>query len=67
MEYLSVSRTYHVDPLTHKKRSIPWKRTLFITLRPGKELWEAIKKAIPNAIDTYMFLPPLIKYLEELQ
>ncbi len=67
LEHISISKAFATDPTTNRKRSTPWKRTLFITLRPGKELYALLEEKLPTSIDNYMKLEPLLAFLEELK
>ena len=67
LEHISVSRAFNVDPLTHRKRSVPWKRTLFITLRPGKELFSYLQDKLFEEEEKYLPIPILLGILENVK
>jgi len=63
LEHVSISKAFDTDPMTSRKRSVPWKRTIFVTLRPGKDLYAQLAEALPDAVENYMPLDTLLKYL----
>ena len=67
LEHISISKAFATDPTTTRKRSVPWKRTLFITLRPGRELYALLVEKLPSAQENYRELDTLITVLEELK
>jgi hypothetical protein len=67
LEHISVSKAFDTDPMTNRKRSVPWKRTIFVTLRPGKEFYDLMAKSLPSAVENYMPLDTLLEYLGGLK
>ena len=67
LEHVSISKAFDTDPTTSRKRPIPWKRTLFITLRPGRELYEKLSQELSSSVENYMSLEHIIKALEVLK
>ena len=67
LEHVSVNHTYHIDPTTNKKRSVPWKRTIYVTFRPGRELHATLMESLPDAVDNYLPLNSLLDALGELK
>lgn len=67
LEHVSISKAFDTDPTTSRKRPIPWKRTLFITLRPGKELYDKLCEELPDTVEKYTELGHFIEALEALK
>ncbi len=67
LEYVSISKAYDTDPTTLRKRLVPWKRTMFITFRPPREVFDKLKLKLPHAVENYMVLDTLINAFRELQ
>ena len=67
LEYISVSKAHGTDPTTTRKRSIPWQKTLFVTLRPPRVLYDPLRSMLPDAVENYMELDTLVTALQELR
>lgn len=67
LEHVSISKAFDTDPTTSRKRPIPWKRTLFITLHPGRELYEKLSQELSSSIENYMELEHIIGALDALR
>jgi hypothetical protein len=66
LDHISISTAYTVDSLTTRKRHVPWKKNIFITLRPHLEVYEHVMEKLPGAVNHYTDLPRLFEALEEL-
>ena len=66
LEYVSIARAHETDPMTHRKRSVPWKKTLFITFRPPRYSFEDLLRRLPAAVENYMELETLVEALKEM-
>ncbi len=66
LEYISIARAHETDPTTSRKRSVPWQRTMFITFRPPKDVFEKLRVTLSDSIENYMELDTLIAALRGL-
>lgn len=66
LEYISIARAHETHPTTSRKRSVPWQKTMFITFRPPRHLFEKLLQALPEAVENYMELETLIGALREV-
>lgn len=66
LEYISIARAHAVDPETSVKRSVPWQKTMFITFRPPKDVFEKLRVTLSDSIENYMELDTLITALRGL-
>lgn len=66
LELISVNKAYQTDATTQRKKSIPHKRTIFVTLRPPRDIYDELLKQLPDAAENYMEIPKLLNVLSQL-
>ena len=65
LELISINSTSVMDKTTQRKRVVYEKRTIYITLRPPREVYNHLLQELPAAKENYMRTTELLNVLEK--